>query len=152
VTDREARQGWNVGDQDRGLLIRIAQALRNLSPLAESGNDLIALGEAWNAIERVIDGETIDVNVEVTAGFRRGDREFSEGLFMDLRINEYEIVLDQLNTSYSLGVGGDHFTEKYATLSPGSRFDAHDVERWLEKLAEVLRLDGVKLSTELDHV
>lgn len=154
MTDDEVREGWNVSPEDLGLLIRLSRALRNLAPLAQRGSDLIALGEAWAAIEQIIDGGTVDVNVGVTVGFRRGDREFSEGLFMGLRINEYEIVLDQLNTSYSSGIGGgsDHYTEKYTELSPGGSFDAWEVERWLEKLAEVQRFDDVKLGTERDHV
>lgn len=152
MTVDEVREGWNVSDEGRGLLIRLAHAVRQLAPLAQHGSDLIALGEAWNAIEQIVGGGTVDVNVGLTVGVRQGDRKSSEGLFMGLRINEYEVVLDQLNTSYSADVGGDHFTERYDELSPGGRFNAYEVERWLQKLEEVLRFDDVKLITERDHV
>jgi hypothetical protein len=79
--DGEVREGWSLRDEDHGLLDRIAQALRCLAPLAQHGNDLIALGESWNAIEQIIDGRTVDVNVGLSIGFRRGDRDFEEGLY-----------------------------------------------------------------------
>ena len=108
-------------------------------PFARCGNDLIALGEALQAFEQVISGDSVDVNVGISVGFRRGDSEFAEGLFMCLRINDEEIVLDELNTSDAADVGSDHYTREYDRLSSGGSLDAWAVEQWLAKLAEVQR-------------
>ena len=52
-------------------------------------------------------GEEIYVNVTLTVGFRRGDREFEEGLFSNLHVDEEGIQLDVLRTTYSSNVGSD---------------------------------------------
>jgi hypothetical protein len=80
-------------------LIRLTKALRDLAPRARCGDDLIALGEAWSAIQQILDGCAIDVNVGLSVGFRRGSRDFEEGLFMCFRINDEVIILDELNTT-----------------------------------------------------
>jgi hypothetical protein len=149
--DDEVREGWLLRREDYALLTRLAVALGRLSPLARRGNDLMALGEAWDAVEQIIDGQTIDVNVGLSVGFRRGDREFNEGLFMCFRINDEEIILDELNTTYSIDVGSDHCTRGYATLGPSGGFDEVGVEEWLAKLEEVQRFDDAQLSTARDH-
>jgi hypothetical protein len=92
------------------------------------------------------------VNVLVSVGFRRGNEQFEEGLFMDLRINNEEIILDELITSYSSAVGSDNLTNVYASLKPSGGFDAVGVEDWLAKLDEVKGFDGARLDTERDHV
>ena len=53
------------------------------------------------------------------------------------RINEVEIILDELNTTFSSEVGSDHFTRVYAPLGPAGGFDDVGVEEWLAKLKEV---------------
>jgi hypothetical protein len=155
TNDSGVREGWSLRDEDHGLLSRIAQALRCLAPLARHGNDLIALGEAWDAIEQIIGGRTVDVNVGLSIGFRRGDRDeeglFEEGLFMCFRINNEEIILDELNTSYSSDTGSDHFTRVYASRGPDRSFDDVGVEEWLA-LEEVQGFDDAQLDTERDHV
>jgi hypothetical protein len=168
--DEEDGAGWSLRNEDRGLLNRVAQALPGLAPLAQCGNDLIALGEAWDAIEQIIESRTIEVDVELSVGFRRCDERvrsrgsadqtcasldkirLEEGLFMGLRVNNEEIILDELNTTYSSDVGSDHFTRVYASLGPSGGFDSVGVEEWLVKLEEVQSFDDAELSTERDHV
>jgi hypothetical protein len=117
----EFREGWSLRDEDHGHLSSLTKALRDLAPVARCSNDLIALGEAWGAIEQILDGRTIDVNVGLSIGFQRGDCDFAEGLFMCMRINDEEIILDELNTTYSSDVGSDHFTRVYASFGPAAR-------------------------------
>lgn len=148
----EGEHGWSLDENDHALLRRLAKSLRRIAPLAQRGNDLIALGEAWGAIEQLLEGQTVDVNVGLSVGFRRGDQNFEEGLFICFRINNEEIVLDELNTTYSSDVGSDHFTRDIAALRPDSGFDDVGVEEWLSKLDEVLKFDDAELSTERDHV
>src|SRR5687767_5934838 len=95
-TDDEV--GWSLTDDDRHVLDRIGSELRMAASLAQRGHDLIGLGEAWDAIERILEGQSVEVMVSVSVGIRRGDREFREGKFACLQINEEEIVLDELNT------------------------------------------------------
>ena len=144
--------GWSLRNEDRGLLNRVAQALLGLAPLAQCGNDLIVLGEAWDAIEQIVESRTIEVDVGLLVGFRRGDEDVEEGLFMGLRVNDEEIILDELNTTYSSDIGSDHFTRLYASLRPGGGFESVDIEEWLAKLEEVRSFDDAELSTERDHV
>jgi hypothetical protein len=75
-----------------------------------------------------------------------------EGLFMCFRINDAEIILDELNTTYSSDAGSDHFTRVYASLGPAGGFDDVGVEEWLAKLLEVQQSDDAQLDTERDHV
>jgi hypothetical protein len=152
ANDEELEEGWSVRNEDRGLLSQVAQALRALAPLAQSGNDLIALAEAWDAIEQIIDSRTIEVNVGLSVDFRRGDENYEEGLFMGLRVNNEEITLDELNTTYSSDVGSDHFTTVYASLGPSGGFNSVGIEEWLAKLEEVRTFDDAQLDTERDHV
>ena len=90
--------------------------------------------------------------VGLTIGFRRGDADFNEGLYVNIQIDDEGIVLDELNTRYEAGVGSDHFTVPYCTLTPGQGFDAVDFERWMEKFAEVRAEDDVALRTTRDHI
>ena len=105
--DEDIREGWSLRDEDHGLLSRIAEALGRLTPLARCGSDLIALGEAWDGIEQILQGRAVEVNVGLSIGFRR-DHDFEEALFMCFRINNEEVILDELNTTYSSDVGSDH--------------------------------------------
>jgi hypothetical protein len=149
--DEGFRAGWLIRDKDQGHLTRLTKALRDLAPLARCGNDLIALGEALEAIEQILDGRSVEVNVGLSVGFRRNDRDFEEGLFMCLRINDDEVILDELNTTYS-AFGSDHFTRLYASLGPAGGLDDVGVEEWLAKLEEVQRFDDAQLQVERDHV
>jgi hypothetical protein len=157
VTDgAEFQEGWLVREEDHGLLMRIGQALKSLAPLTRCGDDLIALGEAWDAIESIMNDCTINVDIGLSIGFRRAFRrgaiECEEGLFMCFRINDDEIVLDELNTAYSSDLGSDHSTTVYAALRPDAGLDAVGVEAWLGKLEEVKGFDDAQLSVERDHV
>lgn len=147
-----ALRAWNLSDDKRALLNDLARAIRNVAPLARSGSDLIALGEAWDAIEVILEGETVEVNVGLTVGFRRGDQNFEEGLFACFRINDEEIVLEELNTRYEPGIGSDHSTTKYAILNPEGRFDADGACRWLKQLNEIRNIAEAQLTTTRDHV
>jgi hypothetical protein len=124
----------------------------SLIHLAKTGDDLIALGEALDAIERVLQEEAIEVNVGLSVGFRRGDEDLEEGLFVCFRINWEEIILGELNTTYSRAVGSDRYSRAYAELRPGERFDEVGFEDWLTLLEEVLTDDDARLQTERDHI
>lgn len=150
--DQEAPDGWTLKDKDRRILGALSEAIRSLVRLARGGSTLIALGEAWDGIERILEGEPIDVNVGISVGFRRGDNDFQEGYFVCLRINDEGIVLDQQNTSYSSDDGSDHFTVEHAVLGPDGRFDQISVGRWIDLLDEVRAADDAKLTTQRDHV
>ena len=143
---------WKIDDDDLGVLMRLAQKLRALSPLTQSGTDLIGLGEALNAIEQIIEGTPVDVNVYISLGFERGDNKFAEGLFLGFRVNEEEIVLDELRTRYEAPIGGEHLTNVYAVRGPHNRFDSCAVEEWIIQLEEVQASDDAQLEVERDHI
>ena len=143
---------WKINDDDLGVLMRLTQKLRALAPLTQSGADLIGLGEALNAIEEIIEGTPVDVNVHVSLGFRRGDENFEEGLFICFRVNEEEIVLDELHTRYEKPIGGDHFTKVYAVRGPHGHFNIDQVENWIMQLEEVQACDDAQLEVDREHV
>jgi len=149
-------EGWFVTDDSRQLLLRIRGIIGDLGPLAESGDAMMALGEVWNAIDAILDGQPIEVSVLLTVGFRRSDPEdeegFEEGLFMCLRVDGDGLILDELNTTYSKEVGSDHFTVSYGHQSVFSTLDVADVCNWLSKLMSVRECDDVKLAAHRDHL
>ena len=143
---------WSLGDDDRELLNRLTEAIRSLVDLTQSGRDLIGVGEALDAIECLLEGSDIEVNVGLDTGFRRGDKNFEEGLFICFRINCDEIVLDELHTSYTAEIGGDHFTVTYAHLDPQGKFDEDGVQRWLDQFSVILAEEDARLMVSRDHV
>jgi hypothetical protein len=140
---------WPIQVEDVAPLERLVEAVRSLSPLAQRGNDLIGLGEACDAIERILASEIVEVNVGLTVGVRRGDSGFEEGYSASIRINANEIILDETNTTNS-GFGSDHFTTVCASLEPGGGFDESGISDWISKIESLLR-DDAKLSVERDH-
>jgi hypothetical protein len=142
---------WPIRVEDAAPLERLVEAVRSLAPLAQCGNDLIAVGEACGAIEKILENQIIDVDVSLTVGFRNGDSDFREGIFAGIRINANEIVLDELNTTYSSDSGSDHFTRVYALLKPGGGFDESEIKDWIDKLEELQRCDDAELGVQRDH-
>jgi hypothetical protein len=85
---------WGLDEEAIELLGNLVVAIHTLKSLAITGNDLIGLGEAIEAIDSIIEGDEIEVNVGLSVGFRVRDGDFEEGIFMCLRINEYKLNLN----------------------------------------------------------
>ena len=143
---------WMLRDDDRDLLRELVSRIAKLAPLACSGLHFIAIGEVWDAIENIIEGGSVEINTELTVGFRSGDSEFKEGLFVSIRVNSDEIVLDELNTTYSREVGSDHFTREYARFTVDGGFDGSGLWDWCNQLEEITSFDDCRLSVSRDHV
>lgn len=143
---------WSPSDDDRHLLAGLIDAARAMSTKAVRGQGLIAAGEVWDALERIRDGEPIEVDTELTVGVRRGDRDAEEGIFVSIRVNADEIVLDRMTTSYSRAVGSDRETETIARLSPDEPFDDVAVEDWFEMLRALLSEPDSTLTASRDHL
>jgi hypothetical protein len=135
---------------DIELLERLAEAVRSFAPFAQTGNDLIAVGEACDALEKLLESEAADVKVGLTFGIRRGDPGVEEGHSVSIRIDGDETILDETNTTFSSDSGSDHNTIVCASLEPGGGFDESAVGDWISKV-EALRTDDAKLSVERDH-
>jgi hypothetical protein len=143
---------WEMNNDDWDLLRNLQDSIYSLTSLAKSGAHLIAIGEVIEAIESLLNEDQIDINVGLDIGFRRGDRDFEEGLFVCLRINSEEIILNELNTTYSSDIGSDSYTVDYVHLVPGSHLNHIDLTRWLEKLSEIQSFDDAKLTVSRDHI
>ena len=143
---------WELNNDDWDLLRNLQDSIYSLTSLAKSGAHLIAIGEVIEAIESLLNEDQIDINVGLDIGFRRGDRDFEEGLFVCLRINSEEIILNELNTTYSSDIGSDSYTVDYVHLVPGSHLNHIDLTRWLEKLSEIQSFDDAKLTVSRDHI
>jgi hypothetical protein len=126
---------WPIQVDDVSLLERLQETVRSLSPLARRGNDLTAIGEASDAIERILASEIVEVNVGLTVGFRQGNPDvFEEGHFASVRVNSHEIVLDQMDSTYAGGYGSDHYTTVCASLEPGGGFDGSGIVEWISRI------------------
>lgn len=149
-------EGWFVTDDSRQLLLRIRGMIGELAPLAETGDAMIALGEVWNAIDAILDDQSIEASVLLTVGFRRSDPDnqegLEEGLFMCVRVDGGGLTLEELNTTYSKDVGSDRFTVNYGSQSAASSLDLIDVQNWISKLKSVKGWDDARLAAYRDHV
>ena len=143
---------WDLDEETIELLGQLAAAIHSLKSLAITGNDLIGLGEAIEAIDSIIEDGEIEVNVGLSVGFRAGDGDFEEGTFMCLRINADELNLDELNTTYSRAIGSDHSTVDYVYLTPNSALDEFELNNWLNRLDEIKSFPEARLSVSRDHV
>jgi hypothetical protein len=148
----EYGEHWQLTEDDRELLDRSCAAVRTLAVMANSGCDLIAVGEAWQALGAILDAEMVAVNVELTLGLECGDESSKEGVLFSLRVNDEEVRLDRTDTTWTQKVGSDHSGRVYSVLTPEGRFDSWGVEEWLEEFAAIKARDGVKFSTSRDHV
>ncbi len=147
-----SNNSWDLDDQTVESLERLAAAIHSLKSLAITGNDLIGLGEAIEAIESIIEDYEIEVNVGLSVGFRAGDGDFEDGTFMCLRINADKLNLDELTTTYSRAIGSDHSTIDYVSLTPNSALDQFELNNWLYKLDEIKSFPEARLSVSRDHV
>lgn len=146
---------WDLNNRDKAMVGDLITAVRKLVPLAHSGNDLAAIGEAWDSLEMVLEDPEYEFAyiLNISVGFRRGDRDFSEGLFLNLRINDDgKIILDELNTSYSSDIGSNHFIVEHTFMDQTTGFDSFEFGRWLEMFEDILGEDDVRLSTSRDHL
>lgn len=143
---------WGMNDDDRDLLAHLLDSIYSFLSFAKSGNHLIAIGEVVDAIESLLNGDQIEINVGLIIGFERGDLDFKEGLFLSLRINDEELILDELNTSYLSSSGSDRYTVEYVYLTPESHINEVDLTRWLERLTEIQSYDDAKLKVSQDHI
>jgi hypothetical protein len=152
--EAEEQEGWTLTDEDKAILKRLGLAVARLRSLATCGDDLIAVGEVWQAIDYICEGEgdEIDINVGLSVGSRQGDEEFNQGHFMSLRIDWEGIVLGKTDSEYSSEVGSDHSSDSYATLAPNGKFNGHAVDSWLEDLERARFQDDVQLSASRDHI
>lgn len=94
----EHGDGWRdaaLSEADRSKVSDICVAVRAMSSFATEPVDLIAVGEAWGALQAIVAGEDVEVNVELTLGFRSGGDDVREGVFLSVRVNDEAIVLDR---------------------------------------------------------
>jgi hypothetical protein len=144
-----AGQGdWSLGDDDRALLRRLLTDLRRLLALAKSNDDIMAVGEVVEAVEKVRDGEGLDGVITLSVGVEDGNASFSEGWFVRLALSPDAIVLDKLNTTYTVEMGLDRHTTSYAVLRPGGGFDDTGVAAWLSELNELRRWTTARIQCE----
>jgi hypothetical protein len=144
--------GWTLTENDQDLLHHLAYALRSFTDFAETGQDLIAIGEAVQAIELLLEGQLPEVIIGLDIGYRAGDANAAEGFFSGFRIDQHEIILDVTRTTYSSDIGSDWETERYAVLRPRGRFPEDGVHRWTDELEAVLASGNPKLQASRDHV
>ncbi len=138
---------------DSEALWALINAIQPLNRLAKSDNDLQGLREVNAALRSIaIADEVIDVNVALSVGFRSRDQDTEEGNYMSLRLNDAELTLDELSTTYSKKIGSDHETIVYIAASPHSELDFSDVQNWIEKLEMIAEFPESILAVSRDHI
>jgi hypothetical protein len=112
--------------------------LRELVHLAKDGSAVMGLDKAVDILEKIRDFEPRDALIEMSCGYREGDKEFEEGEIVGLAMSDEGVELSYTQTTYSREVGSDHSSEHFD-------FDCSGLEQWHEKLTEVLRHESVNL-------
>lgn len=143
---------WQLEDEDRWRLDRLRSAVRGLVRLATSAEHLIALGETWDALDQMLAGKPVDVSVDLSIGFERGDDAFREGLHMCLQISDEGVELHQLNRTWEQVIGSDHETIPCCWITAAGETDEFGFEQWMDMLAEVSGSDDATLIVSRDHV
>jgi hypothetical protein len=137
---------WPIRVKDLAPLKRLLEAVKSLARIAKCGDDFVALGEACLAIESILAGETFNVRVGLTIGFRRRYSEFDEYQMAFLRINSNAIVLDEMSSTNPSESDSDYVTKIYASLKRCGGFNESGIADWISRVEELLSL-GAKLGT-----
>src|SRR5690348_1974630 len=75
-----AREGWSLDNNDVTLLRRLIAELRRLLVLAKANDEIVAVNEIVEAVEKVRDGEEPEPAViTLSVGIEDGNQTFSEG-------------------------------------------------------------------------
>jgi hypothetical protein len=143
-----SQQPWSLGENDLALLRRLITDLRRLLSLATSNDEIMAVGETVEAVERVRDGEGVEEILTLSVGVRDGNESFSEGWFVRLGLSPDAIILDKLNTTYTAEIGHDRHTTSYAVLKSTGGFDDAGVLAWLTELNELRRWSTAEIQSE----
>jgi hypothetical protein len=149
VSSSADQPAWSLGDNDVALLRRLTTDLRRLLALAKSNDAIMAVGEVVEAVEKVREGQTLEPAVlSLSVGVQDGNQTFSEGWFVRLGLSPDALVLDKLNTTFTVEMGHDRHTTSYAVLTPGGAFDDAGVFAWLAELNELRRWSTAEIRSE----
>jgi hypothetical protein len=148
VSGSVGQEAWSLDDSDRAVLRRLITDLRRLLSLAKTNDQIMAVGEAVDAVEKVRDGEGVEAVLTLSVGVQDGNETFSEGWFVRLGLSPAAIVLDKLNTTFSVEMGLDRHTTGYTVLKPGGGFDEAGVAAWLAELNELRRWSTAEIHGE----
>jgi hypothetical protein len=143
-----AQPAWSLGDNDRAVLRRLITDLRRLLSLARASDEIMAVGEVVEAVEKVRDGAGVEGVITLSVGVQDGNESFSEGWFVRLGLSPDAIVLDKLNTTYSVEMGLDRHATSYAVLRRAGGFDDTGVAAWLAELNELRRWSTAEIHSE----
>ncbi|MFZ1105354.1 MAG: hypothetical protein WAN86_21295 [Hyphomicrobiaceae bacterium] len=148
VSSGIGQPAWSLDDNDRAVLRRLLTDLRRLLSLAKASDEIMAVGEVVEAVEKVRDGEGVEGVITLSVGVQDGNESFSEGWFVRLGLSPDAIVLDKLNTTYSVEMGLARHATSYAVLGPGGGFDGAGVAAWLAELNELRRWSTAEIHSE----
>ena len=139
---------WSLDDNDRALLRRLVTDLRRLLSLAKANKEIMAVGEAVDAVEKVRDGEGFEAGLTLSVRVQDGNETFNEARFLRLGLRPEAIVLDKLNTTYMVETGHDRHTTSFAVLKPSGGFDEAGITAWLAELNELRRWSTAEIHSE----
>lgn len=141
-------EAWSLDDNDRAVLRRLITDLRRLLALARSNDEIIAVGEALEAVEKIRDGGGVEGDLTLSVGVRDGNESFNEGWFVRMGLSPDAIALDKLSTTYTVEMGLDRHITAYAVLKPTGGFDGDGVGQWLSELNELRRWSTAEIRSE----
>jgi hypothetical protein len=134
----------------------IIQVARDqILPRAETGSQVQAIGEFWEAIDLWNEGceDDVEVNVSIGVYCKEGDPEdFLEHLHVDVRVSENAIEFSTLRRTWTKEDGSDHHSEQLAILTKNRSLSGLGVAKWNELLDAVLRYDSCRVSVSRDHL
>ncbi|WP_237213002.1 hypothetical protein [Falsiroseomonas oryziterrae] len=143
---------------------KLEEFVWRLVPMAETGSDLIGLGEVIDTLtafarledEREDDDEAvreheIAIIVGLTIGFRVSDDCVQSGALYTLRVSDEGIEFDVTETYYERGVGSDNCSRSLGFV--GWRGSVRDEPMdWFEGAQMLIGDSAAKFSVSRDHV
>jgi hypothetical protein len=142
---------WQLRRNDRKDINAIAADIIRLAKMAERGEQLIAIGEAWKAIENILDGEPIEVDLQIHLEAERtgddGDFQYIVGISM--QSDSIRLFARSIPSDGSMNVKATDF----AKFTPDGNFDMKDgLYHWSVEMNDICNENETKLTTRLSKV
>jgi len=132
---------------------RLEEFVWRLVPTAQTGSDLIGLGEVIDALSGFArDGDAHDVAiiVSLTLGFRAKHDGGESGALYTVRVSDEGIGFDVTETYYDAGIGSDNSSRSMGSIGWNGSVDGEPMD-WFES-AKGLIGDDAEFSVSRDHV
>ncbi|NGM24405.1 hypothetical protein G3576_30795 [Roseomonas stagni] len=132
---------------------RLEEFVWLLVPMAQTGSDLIGLGEVIDALSGfACDGgaHEVAITVSLTLGFRAKDGGVESGALYTVRVSDEGIEFDVTETYYESGIGSDNSSRSMGSIGWNGSVDGEPMD-WFRGAKDLIG-DDAEFSVSRDHV